>query len=61
MARLDETEESGIVEKLARALKPVTVRLFPDVPPEHPAMGATIMNLAANVLGLGDAATPLGL
>ena len=61
MARLDETEESGIVEKLARALKPVTVRLFPDVPPEHPAMGAMIMNLAANVLGLGDAATPLGL
>lgn len=54
-------EESGIVEKLARALKPVTVRLFPDVPPEHPAMGAMIMNLAANVLGLGDAATPLGL
>ncbi|HHW27905.1 MAG TPA: nucleoside recognition protein [Firmicutes bacterium] len=54
-------EESGIVEKLAKALRPVTVRLFPDVPAEHPAMGAMIMNLAANVLGLGDAATPLGL
>jgi spore maturation protein A len=36
-------------------------RLFPDVPPEHPAMGAMILNVSANVLGLGNAATPLGL
>ena len=36
-------------------------RLFPDVPPEHPAMGAMLMNMAANMLGLGNAATPLGL
>lgn len=54
-------EDSGIVEKLARALRPIMVRLFPDVPPEHPAMGAMIMNIAANMLGLGNAATPLGL
>jgi len=54
-------EESGIVEKLAKALRPITLRLFPDVPADHPAMGAMIMNLAANMLGLGDAATPLGL
>lgn len=54
-------EDSGLVEKLAKALRPLMVRLFPDVPPEHPAMGAMIMNIAANMLGLGNAATPLGL
>lgn len=54
-------EDSGLVEKLAKALRPLMVRLFPDVPAEHPAMGAMIMNIAANMLGLGNAATPLGL
>lgn len=54
-------EESGLVEKLAKALKPLMVRIFPEVPAEHPAMGAMIMNIAANMLGLGNAATPLGL
>jgi spore maturation protein A len=54
-------ERSGLVSALARPLKPVLTRLFPDVPPDHPAMGAMIMNIAANMLGLGNAATPLGL
>ncbi|MBS4537460.1 nucleoside recognition protein [Clostridium sp. D2Q-11] len=54
-------EESGLVNLLARALRPLMVRLFPEVPADHPAMGAMIMNMAANVLGLGNAATPLGL
>ncbi|MCF7824597.1 MAG: nucleoside recognition protein [Candidatus Marinimicrobia bacterium] len=54
-------EESGLVKIFARAVRPVMVRLFPDVPPEHPAMGAMVMNIAANMLGLGNAATPLGL
>lgn len=54
-------EESGLVNLLAKALKPLMVRLFPEVPADHPAMGAMIMNMAANVLGLGNAATPLGL
>ncbi|NLV88140.1 MAG: nucleoside recognition protein [Tissierellia bacterium] len=54
-------EDSGIVEKLAKLLRPVMVRLFPDVPETHPAMGAMVMNIAANMLGLGNAATPLGL
>ena len=54
-------ERSGLVEVLARALRPVMRFLFPDVPPEHPAMGAMVMNVAANMLGLGNAATPLGL
>lgn len=54
-------EESGLVEKLAKALKPLMIKIFPEVPAEHPAMGAIIMNIAANMLGLGNAATPLGL
>ncbi len=54
-------EASGLIKKLASVLKPITVRLFPDVPPEHPAMGAMIMNISANILGLANAATPLGL
>ncbi len=53
--------EAGFMTSIARALAPVMRWLFPDVPPEHPAMGAMILNLAANVLGLGNAATPFGL
>lgn len=54
-------EEAGLVTLLSRALRPVLVRLFPDVPAEHPAMGAMLMNMAANILGLGNAATPFGI
>ena len=54
-------ERSGLVSLLARALRPIMRRLFPEVPPEHPAMGSMVMNIAANMLGLGNAATPLGL
>ena len=54
-------DQSGLVSKLASALKPITTRLFPDVPPDHPAMGAMLMNISANMLGLMNAATPLGL
>jgi len=54
-------EESGLIAVLGRALKPVMTRLFPDIPAEHPAMGAIIMAIAASMLGLGNAATPLGL
>jgi spore maturation protein SpmA len=54
-------ERAGLVALLARALRPLMRRLFPDVPAEHPAMGAMLMNMAANMLGLGNAATPLGL
>ena len=54
-------EKSGLVNLLARALRPVLRRLFPDVPADHPAHGAMVMNMAANMLGLGNAATPLGL
>ncbi|HBD63188.1 MAG TPA: nucleoside recognition protein [Clostridiales bacterium] len=54
-------EESGLVKKLSIALKPILTKLFPDIPGDHPAMGAIVMNIAANVFGLGDAATPFGL
>lgn len=54
-------EEAGLLLVLTRILTPVTKRLFPEVPPDHPAVGAIIMNIAANMLGLSNAATPLGL
>ena len=54
-------EESGLIRIIARALRPIMVRLFPDVPADHPAMGSIVLNMSANMLGLGNAATPLGL
>lgn len=54
-------EKSGLVHSLACGLRPVLRRLFPEVPPDHPAMGAIVLNIAANMLGLNNAATPLGL
>jgi len=54
-------EKSGLMHALARALRPLMTRLFPDVPADHPAMGSMIMNMSANMLGLANAATPLGL
>ena len=54
-------DEAGLIKIIARGLKPVTTRLFPDVPADHPAMGSMIMNISANMLGLSNAATPFGL
>jgi spore maturation protein SpmA len=54
-------EAGGLMCLIARAIRPVMRRLFPDVPAEHPAMSAMIMNMAANALGLGNAATPMGI
>jgi spore maturation protein SpmA len=54
-------QDAGLLRVIARAIRPLMVRLFPDVPPEHPAMGAMIMNISANMLGLGNAATPMGI
>jgi spore maturation protein SpmA len=61
MGLMRVAEKAGLVALLARALRPLLVRLFPEIPPDHPAMGAIVMNMAANLLGLGNAATPLGL
>jgi spore maturation protein SpmA len=54
-------EDAGLIAIIANWLKPITTRLFPDVPHDHPAMGSIIMNISANMLGLGNAATPFGL
>lgn len=54
-------EKGGVVSALAKALSPIFVRLFPGIPKGHPAMGSIFMNVAANMLGLDNAATPLGL
>ncbi len=54
-------EAGGLMLTLAEWLKPLMIRLFPDVPPTHPAMGAMLLNISANMLGLGNAATPFGL
>jgi len=54
-------EDGGLLRIIARCLRPVMTRLFPDVPADHPAMSAMIMNMSANALGLGNAATPMGI
>jgi spore maturation protein SpmA len=54
-------ERAGMLELLTRGLAPLFKRLFPDIPPNHPALGAMTMNMGANMLGLDNAATPLGI
>ena len=54
-------ESAGLISILAKILKPITNKLFPDVPSDHPAVGSMIMNISANMLGLSNAATPFGL
>jgi spore maturation protein SpmA len=54
-------EAAGLLTVLARLIRPLMVRLFPKVPPDHPAMGAMVLNLSANAMGLGNAATPFGI
>lgn len=54
-------EDSGLIQLIAKALRPITIRLFPEIPSDHPAIGSIVLNMAANMLGLGNAATPLGL
>ncbi|MCA1963529.1 MAG: nucleoside recognition protein, partial [Prosthecobacter sp.] len=54
-------EKAGVLGALVRALSPLLRRLFPDVPTGHPAMSAMVMNLSANMLGLSNSATPMGL
>lgn len=54
-------EDAGLIKIIARALSPITKKLFPEVPSDHPAIGSMVMNISANMLGLGNAATPFGL
>lgn len=61
MGVLKVGEDSGLVSRLAHFLSPVLTKLFPDIPKNHPALGSIFMNVAANMLGLDNAATPCGL
>jgi len=61
MGLMKIAEKSGLMEGLAAILRPVVRLLFPSVPANHPAVGAVLMNISANMLGLGSAATPMGL
>ncbi|MEM5788314.1 MAG: nucleoside recognition domain-containing protein [Syntrophobacteraceae bacterium] len=54
-------ESGGLLEIIARLIRPLMSRLFPEVPPDHPATGAMILNISANLMGLGNAATPFGI
>jgi spore maturation protein A len=61
MGMMRIAQDAGLLEKLARLLKPVATFLFPGVPHNHPAMGYILSNMSANLFGLGNAATPMGL
>lgn len=61
MGALRLLEKAGVLEAVVKVMSPVLKRLFPNVPDKHPALGAIVMNWCANMLGLGNAATPLGL
>lgn len=61
MGILKIAEEAGLMKALGKLLKPLVKKLFPELPSENPAMGFILMNISANLLGLGNAATPFGL
>lgn len=54
-------EKANVIDALSRFFKPIVIRIFPDLPRDHPVMGYITSNFIANILGLGNAATPLGL
>ncbi|WP_010284334.1 nucleoside recognition domain-containing protein [Bacillus timonensis] len=54
-------QEAGLLEKLSKLFRPIVSRLFPEVPVNHPAMGYMLSNMIANMFGLGNAATPMGI
>ncbi|OUS77413.1 nucleoside recognition protein [Paenibacillus sp. MY03] len=61
MGMMRIAEDAGLLQKLARLLGPIVRWLFPDVPKDHPAIGYIMSNLSANIFGLGNAATPMGI
>ncbi len=58
---MNVAQKSGFIQGLSKVISPVLKRIFPEVPKDHPAMGTMVMNMTANMMGLGNAATPLGL
>ncbi|MCM3784053.1 nucleoside recognition protein [Neobacillus mesonae] len=61
MGMMRMAEDAGLLTKVAKLLGPVVSYLFPDVPKQHPAMGYILSNMSANLFGLGNAATPMGI
>lgn len=61
LGMMNIAQESGLIDRISSFVKPFMRRLLPEVPPDHPAMGAILLNVSANLLGVGAAATPLGL
>lgn len=61
MGLMKIAEQAGLVQKLSLLLAPVVRKMFPDVPADHPALGYILSNMSANLLGLGNAATPMGI
>jgi spore maturation protein A len=61
LGMLKIAEHAGVIQALVKVVRPVLRPLFPDIPPDHPALGMIALNLAANVFGLGNAATPFGI
>ncbi|SFL99019.1 nucleoside recognition domain-containing protein [Salibacterium qingdaonense] len=58
---MNVARNSGLLDQFTTWLRPAVVRLFPDIPPDHPAMGYILSNMTANLMGLGNAATPMGI
>ena len=58
---MNVARDGGLLDAVSAGLRPLLRRLFPTIPSDHPAMGAIVMNMASNVLGLGNAATPFGI
>jgi len=61
LGMMNIAEHAGVVQWLSKLLAPIAKRLYPSVPMDHPAMGSILANMSANIIGLGNAATPLGL
>src|SRR5699024_1172967 len=54
-------EKAGILRNLTKLFRPIVAKLFPEIPKDHPAMGYILSNITANIFGLGNAATPMGI
>src|SRR4051794_32943233 len=61
LGMMNIAQSAGLLDKLAKLFRPIITRLFPDVPKNHPALGYILSNMMANMFGLGNAATPLGI
>ncbi|MCM3097339.1 nucleoside recognition domain-containing protein [Priestia megaterium] len=61
LGMMNIAQSAGLLDKLAKLFRPIITRLFPDVPKDHPALGYILSNMMANMFGLGNAATPLGI